>query len=289
MDFHPIANIFPMMGQAELVELAEDIKARGLLESIEVYSDLIIDGRNRYKACKIVGVAPHFMPLGAPNDEEALAYIISKNLKRRHLDESQRAMVAARVANLQHGGDRKPDQAANLPLEPMPPPVTQAAAAEMVNVSERSVRSAKKVIEQGEPEVAMAVDKGELSIAAAELIAERPPEQQREILETPKPARKKKVRLLREEKKQQQSTQRTSARHEEVWPAADSIQVPDLCSSWDELAVVGAIDNVFQAAFNAPDAPALPTPPATERIITALKGWLALLVPSESPKAKAWR
>jgi hypothetical protein len=57
------------------------------------------------------------------------------NLKRRHLNESQRAMIAAKLANMPHGGDRKSDQAANLPL------VSQSAAAEMLNVSDRSIRS----------------------------------------------------------------------------------------------------------------------------------------------------
>lgn len=44
------------------------------------------------------------------------------------------------IATLTHGGDRVSEQAANLPL------ATQAGAAEMLNVSERSVRSACSVI-----------------------------------------------------------------------------------------------------------------------------------------------
>jgi hypothetical protein len=66
---------------------------------------------------------------------QLLQYWLTRNLKRRHLDEGQRAMVAAKIANLGHGGDRKSDQAANLPLEPdispSPPPVSQPAAAEV--------------------------------------------------------------------------------------------------------------------------------------------------------------
>ncbi|MGJ0504109.1 MAG: hypothetical protein ACR65X_10295 [Methylocystis sp.] len=67
----------------------------------------------------------------------------------RQLDESQRVMVAARLANIRHGGDRKSDQAANLPLEAPIQQLSQAQAAQLTNVGERSVRSARKVIESG--------------------------------------------------------------------------------------------------------------------------------------------
>ena len=70
--------------------------------------------------------------------DDPLAFVIAKNLKRRHLTESQRAMVAAKLAKLPHGGDRRSDQAANLPLGP-----TQGQAATMLNVSERTVRHAR--------------------------------------------------------------------------------------------------------------------------------------------------
>jgi len=198
-----------MMGQADLAELADDIKSRGLLESIELYGDLIIDGRNRYQACKIAGVQPHFMPLGAPNDAEALAHIISKNLKRRHLDASQRSMVGARIENLRQGRPRADSKDANLrdlPLEQPndarpAPPISRAAAAEMVNVSERSINSAKRVIEHGAPEVVQAVESGDLPVSVAAIIAEQSLEEQKAFVTAPKPARKKKASQHREDKK----------------------------------------------------------------------------------------
>ncbi|MGF1629149.1 MAG: hypothetical protein ACFCUT_06730 [Kiloniellaceae bacterium] len=55
------------------------------------------------------------------------------DLHRRHLDEGQRAMIAARLVNVRHGGDRKSDQAANLPVDA----VTTPCAAAMLNVGER--------------------------------------------------------------------------------------------------------------------------------------------------------
>ena len=46
-EYHPVADIFPMLPQKEIEELAEDIKSTGLLESIWLYDGKIIDGRNR--------------------------------------------------------------------------------------------------------------------------------------------------------------------------------------------------------------------------------------------------
>lgn len=91
----------------------------------------------------------------AGNDPQG--FVVSMNLARRHLDEGQRAMVAARLANVPHGGLREGNpkheiQAANLPLDV--PAISQAKAAELLNVSERSLRTAKKVIEQAAPELA---------------------------------------------------------------------------------------------------------------------------------------
>ena len=74
------------------------------------------------------------------------SYIIGASLKRRHMDASQRAMVAAKMANMTQGNFSK---AASLPVSP----VTQQQAASLMNVSERAVRSAK-AIEKAAPEIA---------------------------------------------------------------------------------------------------------------------------------------
>lgn len=141
MNYHPAANIFPMLSGADFGALVDDIRANGLRESIKLCGGSIIDGRNRYRACIEADVEPRFEDYGG---HDPIRYVISLNLHRRHLSESQRAMVAALVANMGHGGDRR-EQAANLPLDPTPhqPSVTQTEAAELLNVSERSVRAAR--------------------------------------------------------------------------------------------------------------------------------------------------
>jgi hypothetical protein len=116
-----------------------------------------------------------------PPDELA-SFVVSLNLHRRHLTESQRAMVAAGLATGGHGGDRRTaDQAANLPLGR---PVTQAAAAGLLNVGERTVRAAAKVRRDGSPELVAEVQAGRKSVSAAarELATAGPP------VERPMPA-----------------------------------------------------------------------------------------------------
>ncbi len=92
LKFHPACLLFPQLGKDELQELAEDIKARGLLHDIVLYNGQILDGRNRYLACQIASVKPTFIQWqGTCSPVE---WVISENLIRRHLTSSQRAMIA---------------------------------------------------------------------------------------------------------------------------------------------------------------------------------------------------
>ena len=113
---HPAAAIFPLLVGADFDALVADIRENGLIEAIWLDRDgRILEGRNRIRACEAAGVEPRFRPY---EGDDPLGFVISLNLVRRHLDESQKAMAAARVANMNHGGDRRSDQAANLPLVP---------------------------------------------------------------------------------------------------------------------------------------------------------------------------
>jgi hypothetical protein len=170
-EVHPVAALFPEMPAAELHELAEDIKASGLAHAIvrDRYG-VILDGLNRLRACKLVGVEPRFEVF---KGDDPIAFIISSNLKRRHLNESQRAMVGVKLANIDHGGDRRSDQAANLPLEKM----SQAGVGAMLNVSERSIRHARTVQTRGTTDLIRAVEQGEMSVsrAAKQAMPPKPP------------------------------------------------------------------------------------------------------------------
>jgi ParB-like nuclease family protein len=161
LKIHPAALAFPEMSTSELQELADDIKQNGLVHPVvRNGEDLVLDGRNRLKVCEVAGVEPRFEIYRGDNP---VAFIVSVNLKRRHLNESQRALVAARLATLAHGANKTPSGK----FAARPDAVTQAAAAAMLNISQRSIRHATIVRDSGKPELIRDVEQGKVSVSAA--------------------------------------------------------------------------------------------------------------------------
>jgi ParB-like chromosome segregation protein Spo0J len=94
--FHSRAAIFPLMEDDELDELGKNIAANGLLEPITIKDKMIVDGRNRYRACKRTDhkfSEEDFVEL--PSDVDLLSFVISKNIVRRHLTAEQKREVIA--------------------------------------------------------------------------------------------------------------------------------------------------------------------------------------------------
>jgi ParB-like chromosome segregation protein Spo0J len=168
LQFHPLADIFPLVEGAEFDELVADIREHGLHEPIVVFEDKILDGRNRYRACDAAGVEPTFTVYSG---DDPVSYVVSLNLRRRHLSESQRAMVAAKLATLKDG--QRADLVEGLPI---------GRASEMLNVGERSVARAREVQEHGAPELIHAVEQGSVSVSAAADVATLSAQEQREIV-----------------------------------------------------------------------------------------------------------
>jgi N6-adenosine-specific RNA methylase IME4 len=167
LDFHPLADIFPLVEGEDFAELVADIRKHGLHEPIVLYEERILDGRNRYRACCAAGIDPTFTVY---QGDDPVAYVISLNLRRRHLSESQRAMVAAKLATLKLGDNQHSE---GLPI---------GRSSELLNVGERSVARAREVIDRGATELVHAVEHGRVSVSAAADIATQPIEEQREIV-----------------------------------------------------------------------------------------------------------
>jgi hypothetical protein len=166
------------MARSRLSLFSLTVRASHLLGEIVVYArGGSSTGRNRWRACREAGVdCPSNTFVG--KDEDLLAFIIDLNLRRRHLNESQRSMVAAELANLGRGGDRSNQYTGG---KAQICAMSDAQAATLLNVSERSVETAKAVKRQATPEVVKLVEDGKLAVSAAVAVAKATPERQRRV------------------------------------------------------------------------------------------------------------
>jgi hypothetical protein len=186
-EVHPAADVFPMLDDAALRELADDIRENGLRDSItRIWVDAgagngtlkpqILDGRNRFRACEIANVLPQFVDY---EGADPVAFVVSKNLRRRHLSPSQKAMAAADLAQLANGTNQHARREGSSRDEPS---FTREEAAELLDVSPASIDRAQVVKKHGVPELADAVRAGAVPVKVAADLARHPEEEQREIL-----------------------------------------------------------------------------------------------------------
>ena len=154
---HELANIFPLIEGEEFEKLVDDIKANGLLNPIVLYEGKILDGRNRFNACLEAGIQPLFVEY---DGDSPLNHVVSLNLTRRHLSESQRALVGAKLANMKVGDN----QYGNANLRDH---TSINHASQLLNISPRSITTAKKILRESPQEDIEAIEKGEMTVNRA--------------------------------------------------------------------------------------------------------------------------
>ena len=175
---HPVAECFPPLTEQEYSDLLEDIRENGVRIPIVVTGDgQIVDGVHRHRACwEAHSKEPPISRL-AP-DADAWMAGIKLNLARRHLDESQRSMVAHRLSK--ESVAHRPKKSDNCPTS-----LTQTQAAAVMNVNEKSVRRARKVEEKGSAKLIAAVDRGKehgVAVSDAAAIVSQPKAVQNQAL-----------------------------------------------------------------------------------------------------------
>ena len=183
---HPLADLFPKMGGDEFELLKRDIAEKGILEAILLAPDgSIIDGRHRYKAGIELGYKDdqfefNQLPEGT-GDQELVAIALSLNLHRRHLTQSQKAMVAARVRPLFE--DVLGDAATAHKVE--------GEAAKALKVGYTLVNKATKLQEESNAcqELLDSVDDGWITVLDALSVANETEKRQLETLEAYKEGR----------------------------------------------------------------------------------------------------
>jgi protein gp37/ParB-like chromosome segregation protein Spo0J len=201
-EVHPFADAFPLIDGDEFDQLVMDIKKNGLREPIVLNHDrtVLVDGRNRYRACEAAGADPVFETLPERYTEPLiLDLIVSKNMARRQLNAGQRALMAleyeryyaaaAKASQREAGRQtaekvnaqvtsstvradlREPSSTPekNVWVEPQTPRDRRAdeRAAKAVGASGRAVQQAKAVARDA-PDLADKVRRGELALDRAD-------------------------------------------------------------------------------------------------------------------------
>ena len=125
---HPAAEIFPLMSTKELGELADDIAKHGLREPVVIWREdndaplTLLDGRNRLAALELLGCeifhsktkkgeidwfhrtsisnGLSFQVFQIKCYEDPIAYVVSRNIRRRHLDADQKRDLITKLLKL---------------------------------------------------------------------------------------------------------------------------------------------------------------------------------------------
>jgi len=203
MKFHEASNIFTLLEGEAYEKFKADIVENGIAIPIVTLDGEVLDGRNRYRVAEETGMElPQCEWKGECGDP--VRFVISTNLHRRQLTESQRAMVAARMREyfdkeakerqrLSKGRGKKGP--VNLPdLKTGRDARDDAGAA--VNVGGRTVDYATKVLRDGIEGLAESVDHGKMAVSVASSVADLPNAKQRQAIEAAEAGNKKQVREL---------------------------------------------------------------------------------------------
>lgn len=177
---HPAADLFPLLEGAEFDALAEDIRTHGLIEPIVMLDGAVLDGRNRIAACERVGVpirSREWTGTGSPT-----SWVISVNLKRRHLNVTQRGTVAVDALPL-YEAEAKKRQATSTggPTPQLVERLPQAderrkardEAGAVAGVSGRTVGKVAAIAKSA-PDVHAAMRSGHIELEQAVVIAKLP-------------------------------------------------------------------------------------------------------------------
>lgn len=174
---HPATDLFPMMQEEALRDLADDIQSHGLQHPVVLHEGMVLDGRNRLAACDLIGKPADFIQWHPENGITATEWVVATNLHRRHLTTSQRAAIAVEMLPLLEAEARERQRRA-LKEGPKPPlgsldpngdshhGRSNEQAAASVGVSAPTVKRMKRLKEQA-PEMYEQVKAGHKTVSTA--------------------------------------------------------------------------------------------------------------------------
>lgn len=169
-EFSPVANVYPMIPEAEFKLFVADIEANGLKTPIAVQDGMIVDGRHRYMACMSLGITPKFEILDSTVD--AAKYSLSMNIHRRQLSNMDKIEIAQSLVSLPVGSNQHTAVAGR----------SQEDVAVLLGISVDTLQRGKHILGKGCPELQKEVREGRCSIAVGAEISKLTEKEQQKIL-----------------------------------------------------------------------------------------------------------
>jgi len=227
-DVHPYADCYPMISGESWREFVESImQSKGPIQPLILWKDedrgklWLVDGRNRFKACKDASInldESHVRYMQFNNDEEVRSFIIQVNNDRRQMSKQQRTAVALDMMEVQkelgkqrmiekgrEGGLNKGKKLDGKGLQNFANPSSHDSrdiVAQELGVNRGEIMQAKIIQDKGARETFEAYKQGIASTNALKLISELPEEEQIEVVNEGAKAIKRKASEIRAKKKQ---------------------------------------------------------------------------------------
>jgi ParB-like chromosome segregation protein Spo0J len=221
---HPVAAMFPLLEGEEFEAFKTSIRERGQDEPIVIKGDLLIDGRNRLRACLDLAIEPKTREF-AESDAAIGDYVLAANIHRRHLSDQRRLMITtkakrwiiaqnnlAKQAQGRKEGGREGGRGHKKPLlrnqsqgfnEPKSRArnarTTEGQIAELAKCGRHKAAQAIRLVDQGSTELIKQVEKDQISLSKAvkQLAAQdKPPCAESKMFASPWPPPKKLKRAL---------------------------------------------------------------------------------------------
>lgn len=176
---HPLSAAFPAMPPEDFQSLKDSIVQIGVQNPITLFEGMVIDGWHRYSAATELGIECPCKELDSWVDP--VVFVRAQNRDRRHLPLGAWALIEVSLSNWRQAGQQKKAELSSGLTR------TSKQMADVVGVSERTIRQAKAVHATAAPEVVEAVKTGEIGLSKAAAIAKLPKEEQAAAIHKPVP------------------------------------------------------------------------------------------------------
>ena len=159
-------KVLPKLTELELKGLKADIKENGLLTEIIVNKEgIILDGHNRFKICKELGITSRTILKNFEDPLEEKKFVITINLQRRHLNEFQKSELGGELLKVEKTLSKQRESTAGSRHLTVPQKGEAVEkTAEQLGLSPKTFERAQKIIEKGSEELKDLVRNQTLSI-----------------------------------------------------------------------------------------------------------------------------